>query len=154
MILDSRTLQSRPDRVREQATDGAKRAKDRKVHAGRRYAGPICWHLHVTPPTSRIAHRSGIWRGRYNRSQRRNVDWLMWIKATPGEAAEQAAAEHGIQLGSGQHILKPNAARAAATKHGCRRSFAWAAHPAALAVTMRGSQLLSKPSTSSHSPAS
>lgn len=97
MILDSRTLQSTPESRARAGYDGAKRRKGSKVHAAVDTLGrPLA--LHVTPTDERGRAQVGELTRQVQEITQEIVELAHVDQGYTGEAAEEAAAGHGIQL--------------------------------------------------------
>jgi transposase len=97
IILDSRTLQSTPESGHRAGWDGAKRRKGAKVHLAIDTLGHLL-ALHVTPATAqdrdqaaKVAHAVQVETGQ-------TVTLAYVDHGYTGEAARQAAPDHGIAL--------------------------------------------------------
>ncbi len=97
MILVSRTLQSTPESGARAGYDGAKRRKGSKVHAAVDTLGHLL-ALHVTPADEQDRAQVGELARQVQQITEENVELAYVDQGYTGEAAEQAAAEHGIQL--------------------------------------------------------
>ena len=101
MILDSRTLQSTPESGARAGYDGAKRRKGSKVHAAVDTLGHLL-ALHVTPADEQDRAQVGELAEQVQQVTGEHVELAYVDQGYTGHAAEEAAAEHGIRLGSGQ----------------------------------------------------
>jgi transposase len=126
MILDSRTLQSTPESGARADYDGAKRRKGSKVHAAVDTLGHLL-ALHVTPANEQDRAQVGELAGQVQQITGENVALAYVDQGYTGEAAEDAPAEHGIQL----EVVKHNEAKRGfillPRRWVVERSFAWAA---------------------------
>src|SRR6202451_3152960 len=126
MILDSRTLQSTPESGARAGYDGAKRRKGSTVHA----AGDTLGHLlalHVTPADEQDRAQAGELARQVQQITEENVELAYVDQGYTGEAAEQAAAEHGIQLEVVKHTEAKRGFVLLPRRWVVERSFAWAA---------------------------
>jgi transposase len=96
MILDSRTLQSTPESGARAGYDGAKRRKGSKVHAAVDTLGHLL-ALHVTPADEQDRAQVGELARQVQQITAENVELAYVDQGYTGEAAEEAAAEHGIR---------------------------------------------------------
>jgi transposase len=97
MILDSRTLQSTPESGARAGYDGAKRRKGSKVHAAVDTLGHLL-ALHVTPADEQDRAQVGELARQVQQITDEHVELAYVDQGYTGEAAEKAAAEHGIRL--------------------------------------------------------
>ena len=117
MILDSRTLQSTPESGARAGYDGAKRRKGSKVHAAVDTLGHLL-ALHVTPADEQDRAQVGELARQVQQITEENVALAYVDQGYTGEAAEEAAAEHGIQLEVVKHAQGQTRLRTAAAKVG------------------------------------
>ena len=82
VILDSRTLQSRPESGGRGGYDGAKKRKGSKVHAAVGTLGHLL-ALKARRPTSRTARKWRNWHKRSSQPPGETWNWRMWINAIP-----------------------------------------------------------------------
>jgi transposase len=126
MILDSRTLQSTPESGARAGYDGAKRRKGSKVHAAVDTLGHLL-ALHVTPADEQDRAQVGELARQVQQITEENIELAYVDQGYTGQAAEEVAAQHGIQL---QVIKHTEAKRGFILLPRCwvvERSFAWAA---------------------------
>jgi transposase len=97
MIADSRTLQSTPESGARAGYDGAKRRKGSKVHAAVDTLGHLL-ALHVTPADEQDRAQVGELAGQVQQITGESVTLAYVDQGYTGEAAQEAAAEHSIQL--------------------------------------------------------
>jgi transposase len=126
MILDSRTLQSTPESGARAGYDGAKRRKGSKVHAAVDTLGHLL-ALHVTPADEQDRAQVGELARQVQQITEENVELAYVDQGYTGEAAEQAAAEHGIQLEVVKHTEAKRGFVLLPRRWVVERSFAWAA---------------------------
>lgn len=126
MILDSRTLQSTPESGARAGYDGAKRRKGSKVHAAVDTLGHLL-ALHVTPADEQDRAQVGELARQVQRITEENVELAYVDQGYTGEAAEEAAAEHGIQLEVVKHTEAKRGFVLLPRRWVVERSFAWAA---------------------------
>lgn len=126
MILDSRTLQSTPESGARAGYDGAKRRKGSKVHAAVDTLGHLL-ALHVTPADEQDRAQVGELARQVQQITEENVELAYVDQGYTGEAAEQAAAEHGIQLQVVKHTEAKRGFVLLPRRWVVERSFAWAA---------------------------
>ena len=126
MILDSRTLQSTPESGVRAGYDGAKQRKGSKVHAAVNTLGhPLA--LHVTPANEQDRAQVGELARQVQQITKENVELAYVDQGYTGEAAEEAAAEHGIQLEVVKHTEAKRGFVLLPRRWVVERSFAWAA---------------------------
>jgi transposase len=126
MILDSRTLQSTPESGARAGYDGAKRRKGSKVHAAVDTLGHLL-ALHVTPADEQDRAQVGELAGQVQEITGEHVEIAYVDQGYTGEAAAEAAEQHGISLEVVKHT---QAKRGFVLLPRCwvvERSFAWAA---------------------------
>src|ERR1700678_2407335 len=126
MILDSRTLQSTPESGARAGYDGAKRRKGSKVHAAVDTVGHLL-ALDVTPADEQDRAQGGELARQVQQITEENVELAYVDQGYTGEAAEQAAAEHGIQLEVVKHTEAKRGFVLLPRRWVVERSFAWAA---------------------------
>ena len=126
MILDSRTLQSTPESGARAGYDGAKRRKGSKVHAAVDTLGHLL-ALHVTPADEQDRAQVGELARQVQQITEENVELAYVDQGYSGETAEQAAAEHGIQLEVVKHTEAKRGFVLLPRRWVVERSFAWAA---------------------------
>jgi transposase len=126
MILDSRTLQSTPESGARAGYDGAKRRKGSKVHAAVDTLGHLL-ALHVTPADEQDRAQVGELARQVQQITEENVELAYVDQGYTGEAAEEAAAEHGIQLEVVKHTEAKRGFVLLPRRWVVQRSFAWAA---------------------------
>jgi transposase len=126
MILDSRTLQSTPESGARAGYDGAKRRKGSKVHTAVDTLGHLL-ALHVTPADEQDRAQVGELARQVQQITEENVELAYVDQGYTGEAAEQAAAEHGIQLEVVKHTEAKRGFVLLPRRWVVERSFAWAA---------------------------
>jgi transposase len=95
IILDSRTLQSTPESGARAGYDGAKRRKGSKVYAAVDTLGHLL-ALHVMPADEQDRAQVGELARQVQQITEENVELAYVDQGYTGEAAEEAAAEHGI----------------------------------------------------------
>lgn len=125
-ILDSRTIQSTPTSGARASYDGAKRKKGSKVHAAVDTLGHLLT-LIVTPAGEQDRAQVGRLAEAVQRVTGESVT-LAWVdQGYTGEAARNAAAEHGIELSV---VTRPEGTRGFVLlprRWVVERSFGWAA---------------------------
>jgi transposase len=126
MILDSRTLQSTTESGARAGYDGAKRRKGSKVHAAVDTLGHLLT-LHVTPADEQDRAQVLELARRVQEITQENVELAYVDQGYTGEAAEQAAARHGIQLEVVKHTEAKRGFVLLPRRWVVERSFAWAA---------------------------
>ncbi len=126
MILDSRTLQSTPESGARAGYDGAKRRKGSKVHAAVDTLGHLL-ALHVTPADEQDRAQVGELARQVQQITEENVELAYVDQGYTGEAAEEAVAEHGIQLEVVKHTEAKRGFVLLPRRWVVERSFAWAA---------------------------
>ena len=126
MILDSRTLQSTPESGARAGYDGAKRRKGSKVHAAVDTLGHLL-ALHVTAASEQDRAQVEHLAEQVQQITGDPVELAYVDQGYTGEAAQNAAATHGIQL----HVVKHTEAKRGFVllprRWVVERSFAWAA---------------------------
>jgi transposase len=126
MVVDSRTLQSTPESGARAGYDGAKRRKGSKVHAAVDTLGNLL-ALHVTAADQQ--DRAQVDK-LAEQVQQVTGDWveLAYVdQGYTGEAAQTAAAKHGIQLEVVKHTQAKRGFVLLPRRWVVERSFAWAA---------------------------
>jgi transposase len=96
-ILDSRTLQSTPESGADAGYDGAKKRKGRKVHLAVDTLGHLL-AIHVTPANEQDRAQVSKLCEDLQATTGERVEIAFVDQGYTGEAAAEAAAEHGIQL--------------------------------------------------------
>lgn len=126
VIMDGRTMQSSPESGARAGYDGHKRRRGSKVHMVVDTLGNLL-ALHVTPANDQERAQVGLLAQQVQDITGDSVEIAFVDQGYTGELAQQAAAEHGIQL---QVVKLPEA------KHGfvllprrwvIERSFSWMA---------------------------
>ena len=108
MIIDSRTLQSTPESGARAGYDGAKRRKGSKVHAAVDTLGHLL-ALHVTPADEQDRAQVGELSRQVQQITGEHVELAYVDQGYTGEAAAEAAEQHGIELEVvKRNIPKPN----------------------------------------------
>jgi len=126
MILDSRTLQSTPESGARAGYDGAKRRKGSKVHAAVDTLGHLL-ALHVTPADEQDRAQVGELAEQVQQITGENVELAYVDQGYTGEAAEEAAGQHGIRLEVVKHSEAKRGFVLLPRRWVVERSFAWAA---------------------------
>ncbi len=126
MILDSRTLQSTPESGARAGYDGAKRRKGSKVHAAVDTLGHLL-ALHVTPADEQDRAQVGELAEQVQQVTGEHVELAYVDQGYTGQAAEEAAAEHGIRLEVVKHTEAKRGFVLLPRRWVVERSFAWAA---------------------------
>jgi transposase len=126
MILDSRTLQSTPESGARAGYDGAKRRKGSKVHAAVDTLGHLL-ALHVTAADQQDRAQVERLAAEVQRITEENVELAYVDQGYTGEAAVQAASQHGIQLEVVKHAQAKRGFVLLPRRWVVERSFAWAA---------------------------
>ena len=140
--------------MREPVYDGAKRRKGSKVHAAVDTLGHLL-ALHVTPADEQDRAQVGELARQVQQITEQNVELAYVDQGYTGETAEQAAAEHGIQLEVVKHTEAKRGFVLLPRRWVVERSFAWAARFRRSGSRLRKTRLpLSEPFTSSPSHAS
>src|SRR5258705_5261279 len=106
MLLDSRTLQSTPESGARAGYDGAKRRKGSKVHAAVDTLGHLL-ALHVTAADEQDRAQVEKVAEAVQQITGDHVELAYVDQGYTGEAAQDAAAVHGIQL----HVVKHTQAK-------------------------------------------
>jgi transposase len=126
MILDSRTLQSTPESGGRAGYDGAKRRKGSKVHAAVDTLGHLL-ALHVTAADEQDRAQVAQLAAEVQRITGENVELAYVDQGYTGQAAEEAAASHGIRLEVIKHTEAKRGFVLLPRRWVVERSFAWAA---------------------------
>jgi transposase len=126
MILDSRTLQSTPESGARAGYDGAKRRKGSKVHAAVDTLGHLL-ALHVTPADEQDRAQVGELAGQVQELTGEQVEIAYVDQGYTGEAAVEAAEQHGISLEVVKHTEAKRGFVLLPRRWVVERSFAWAA---------------------------
>jgi transposase len=126
MILDSRTLQSTPESGARAGYDGAKRRKGSKVHAAVDTLGHLL-ALHVTPADEQDRAQVGELAGQVQELTGERVEIAYVDQGYTGEAAAEAAEQHGIALEVVKHTQAKRGFVLLPRRWVVERSFAWAA---------------------------
>jgi len=96
VVLDGRTLQSRPERGARAGDDGAKRRKGAKVHAAVATLGPLL-ALTVTPANAQARAPVGALAARVHEATGETVEGAFVGQGYTGAQAAEAAAAHGLR---------------------------------------------------------
>jgi transposase len=150
MILDSRTLQSTPESGARAGYDGARRRKGSKVHPAVDTPGHLL-ALHVTPADEQDRAQVGELARQVQQSTEENVELAYVDQGYTGEAAEEAAAEHGIQLEVVKHTEAKRGFVLVLRRWAVERSFVWGLASVVWLATTKDSRQPSEPFTSSPS---
>ena len=126
MILDSRTLQSTPESGARAGYDGAKRRKGSKVHAAVDTLGNLL-ALHVTPANEQDRAQVGELARQVQQLTGEHVEVAYVDQGYTGEAAAEAAEQHGIELEVVKHTEAKRGFVLLPRRWVVERSFAWAA---------------------------
>jgi transposase len=126
MVVDSRTLQSTPESGARAGYDGAKRRKGSKVHAAVDTLGNLL-ALHVTAASEQDRAQVEKLAEEVQRITGDQVELGYVDQGYTGEAAESAAARHGIQLEVVKHTEAKRGFVLLPRRWVVERSFAWAA---------------------------
>jgi transposase len=126
MILDSRTLQSTPESGARAGYDGAKRRKGSKVHAAVDTLGHLL-ALHVTAASEQDRAQVERLAAEVQQITGDRVELAYVDQGYTGEAAEEAAARHGIQMQVVKHTQAKRGFVLLPRRWVVERSFAWAA---------------------------
>lgn len=125
-ILDSRTLQSTPERGARAGYDGAKRKKGSKVHIAVDTLGHLL-ALRVTPANEQDREQVGALAQAVQKATDESVELAYVDQGYTGEKPAQAAEQQGIQL----EVVKLSEAKRGFVllprRWVVERSFAWAA---------------------------
>src|SRR5205085_5899869 len=125
-IFDSRTLQSSPESGHRAGYDGAKRRKGSKVHAVVDTLGHLL-ALHVTPANEQDRQQVEKLAEAVQQITGEHVELAYVDQGYTGEAAQQAAASHGIELAVVKHTQAKRGFVLLPRRWVIERSFAWAA---------------------------
>jgi transposase len=126
MVIDSRTLQSTPESSARAGYDGAKRRKGSKVHAAVDTLGHLL-ALHVTPADEQDRAQVGELAGQVQQLTGEHVQLAYVDQGYTGEAAAEAAKQHGIALEVVKHTEAKRGFVLLPRRRVVERSFAWAA---------------------------
>lgn len=126
MVIDSRTLQSTPESGARAGYDGAKRRKGSKVHAAVDTLGHLL-ALHVTPANEQDRAQVGELARQVQEMTGDHVQLAYVDQGYTGEAAVEAADEHGIELEVVKHTEAKRGFVLLPRRWVVERSFAWAA---------------------------
>jgi transposase len=126
MVLDSRTLQSTPESGARGGYDGAKRRKGSKVHAAVDTLGHLL-ALHVTAADEQDRAQVERLAAEVQQITGDTVELAYVDQGYTGEAAQQAAAEHHIQLEVIKHTQAKRGFVLLPRRWVVERNFAWAA---------------------------
>jgi transposase len=126
VILDSRTLQSTPESGARAGYDGAKRRKGSKVHAAVDTLGHLL-ALHVTPANEQDRAQVGELATQVQELTGEHVQLAYVDQGYTGEAAAEAAEQHGIELEVVKHTGAKRGFVLLPRRWVVERSFAWAA---------------------------
>jgi transposase len=126
MIIDSRTLQSTPESGARAGYDGAKRRKGSKVHAAVDTLGHLL-ALHVTPADEQDRAQVGELSRQVQEITGEHVELAYVDQGYTGEAAAEAAEQHGIALEVVKHTQAKRGFVLLPRRWVVERSFAWAA---------------------------
>jgi len=125
-IFDGRTLQSTPESGGRAGYDGAKRKKGSKVHMAVDTLGHLL-AVHVTPANEQERAQVAHLAAQVQEATEQSVTLAYVDQGYTGEAAAEAAKEHGMEL----HVVKlPEAKKGFVLlprRWVVERSFAWAA---------------------------
>ena len=125
-ILDSRTIQSTPESGARAGYDGAKKRKGSKVHAAVDTLGNLLT-LFVTPANEQDRAQVEQLSKQIQEVTGNNVELSYVDQGYTGEAAEQAAAQHGIRLEVIKHTEAKRGFVLLPRRWVVERSFGWAA---------------------------
>lgn len=126
MVIDSRTLQSTPESGARAGYDGAKRRKGSKVHAAVDTLGHLL-ALHVTPANEQDRAQVGELSRQVQEITGEHVELAYVDQGYTGEAAAEAAEQHGIALEVVKHTQAKRGFVLLPRRWVVERSFAWAA---------------------------
>jgi transposase len=126
MVIDSRTLQSTPESGARAGYDGAKRRKGSKVHAAVDTLGHLL-ALHVTPADEQDRAQVGELARQVQEMTGDHVELAYVDQGYTGEAAAEAAEQHGIELEVVKHTEAKRGFVLLPRRWVVERSFAWAA---------------------------
>ena len=124
-ILDSRTLRSTPESGSRASYDGAKRKKGSKIHIAVYTLGHLL-AAHVTTAGEQDRAQVGLLAEAVQDATGQSVEFAWVDQGYTGQAAQHAAAEHGIKL---KVVKLPEAKRGFVLlprRWVVERSFAWA----------------------------
>ena len=124
-ILDSRTLRSTPESGSRASYDGAKRKKGSKIHIAVDTLGHLL-AAHVTTAGEQDRAQVGLLAEAVQDATGQSVEFAWVDQGYSGQAAQDAAAEHGIKL---KVVKLPEAKRGFVLlprRWVVERSFAWA----------------------------
>ena len=124
-ILDSRTLRSTPESGSRASYDGAKRKKGSKIHIAVDTLGHLL-AAHVTTAGEQDRAQVGVLAEAVQDATGQSVEFAWVDQGYTGQAAQDAAAEHGIKL---KVVKLPEAKRGFVLlprRWVVERSFAWA----------------------------
>ena len=124
-ILDSRTLRSTPESGSRASYDGAKRKKGSKIHIAVDTLGHLL-AAHVTTAGEQDRAQVGLLAEAVQDATGQSVEFAWVDQGYNGQAAQDAAAEHGIKL---KVVKLPEAKRGFVLlprRWVVERSFAWA----------------------------
>ena len=124
-ILDSRTLRSTPESGSRASYDGAKRKKGSKIHIAVDTLGHLL-AAHVTTAGEQDRAQVGLLAEAVQDATGQSVEFAWVDQGYTGQAAQHAAAEHGIKL---KVVKLPEAKRGFVLlprRWVVERSFAWA----------------------------
>src|SRR5438094_1096116 len=125
-ILDSRTLQSTPESGARAGFDGHKKRKGSKVHAAVDTLGHLL-ALKVTPANEQDRQQVEKLAEAVQQITGEHVELAYVDQGYTGEAAQQAAASHGIELAVVKHTQAKRGFVLLPRRWVIERSFAWAA---------------------------
>jgi len=126
MILDSRTIQSTPESGARAGYDGAKRRKGSKVHAAVDTLGHLL-ALRVTAADQQDRAQVEQMAEHVQQITGEHVELAYVDQGYTGQAAAEAAAQHGIQLEVVKHTEAKRGFVLLPRRWVVERSFAWAA---------------------------
>jgi transposase len=126
MVVDSRTLQSTPESGARAGYDGAKRRKGSKVHVAVDTLGHLL-ALHVTAAHEQDRAQVERLAEQVQQITGDRVELAYVDQGYTGEAAEDAAAQHGIELAVVKHAQAKRGFVLLPRRWVVERSFAWAA---------------------------
>ena len=126
MIADSRTLQSTPESGARAGYDGAQRRKGSKVHAAVDTLGNLL-ALHVTAADEQDRAQVERLAEQVQQITGNSVELAYVDQGYTGEAAQDAAAQHGIRLQVVKHTQAKRGFVLLPRRWVVERSFAWAA---------------------------
>jgi len=124
MVIDSRTLQSTPESGARAGYDGAKRRKGSKVHVAVDTLGHLL-ALHVTAANEQDRAQVETLAEQVQRITGDHVELAYVDQGYTGEAAAQAAAQHGIQLEVVKHTEAKRGFILLPRRWVVERSFGW-----------------------------